>query len=127
MKSRTHPDDFAATAVLPADDRDSNREADTQELLYEEYLRGFDDLPVLRDAVSPPPPRVARPDFRRGERRDQRKVAREDTQSLRQLRERDLEATYREYLGAELEPSNKKKSPAKKRRKSGKGRKRTPG
>ena len=65
--------------------------------VYEEYLRGFDDVPTLRDAVGMPPRRVVPPDFRRGERPDQRKERRLDAQSLREARTADLEGSYREY------------------------------
>jgi hypothetical protein len=67
---------------------------------YDEYLRGFDQIPVLQDAVSvpvrPPPP----PDFRRGQRPDVRKEARPDSYTARQANLAALERLYDEYSRA---------------------------
>jgi hypothetical protein len=52
--------------------------------VYEEYVRGFDDVPVLQDAVHTPPRRRPPPDFRRGERRDARTEARPDAYAARE-------------------------------------------
>jgi hypothetical protein len=65
--------------------------------VYEEYLRGFDDIPVLQDAVRIPPPRRGPPDFRRGERRDARQEPRPDAYSLREETLAETELRYREY------------------------------
>jgi len=64
---------------------------------YAEYLRGFDDIPVLQDAVRIPPPKRRQPDFRRGERRDVRQEQRPDTSSLREATLAEIEVLYREY------------------------------
>jgi hypothetical protein len=64
---------------------------------YEEYLRGFDEIPVLQDAVRIPPPRRQQPDFRRGERRDVRQEQRPDASSLREATLAEIEFLYREY------------------------------
>ena len=50
--------------------------------LYDEYVRGFDEVPVLRDAVALPPRRVT-PDFRKGERPDLISVSRQVSYSVR--------------------------------------------
>jgi hypothetical protein len=64
---------------------------------YEEYLRGFDEIPVLQDAVRIPPPRPRQPDFRRGERRDVRQEQRPDAYSLREATLAEIELLYNEY------------------------------
>ena len=51
---------------------------------YEEYVRGFDEVPVLEDAVALPPRRPAPPSFVRGERRSVRQEERPDGYSLRE-------------------------------------------
>ncbi len=66
---------------------------------YEEYLRGFDDIPVLQDAVRIPPPRPQQPDFRRGERRDVRQEPRPDAYTFREATLAEAEFLYREYAG----------------------------
>jgi hypothetical protein len=64
---------------------------------YEEYLRGFDEIPVLVDAVRIPPRRQLPPDFRRGERRDVRHETRPDGYSLREANRAEIELLYLEY------------------------------
>ncbi len=64
---------------------------------YEEYVRGFDDVPVLADAVRIPPPRPPQPDFRRGERRDVRQAARPDAYAVREQMLAEIERLYHEY------------------------------
>ena len=91
---------------------------------YQEYARGFDDVPTLHDAVGLPPRRVVPPDFRRGERPDQRKERRLDAQSLREARTADLEGAYLEYAQPEPARGASKKPKRGKPRKSGKRKKR---
>jgi hypothetical protein len=67
--------------------------------VYEEYVRGFDDVPVLQDAVHAPPRRRPPPDFRRGERRDARKEARPDAYTTREQNAAELALLYGEYCG----------------------------
>lgn len=94
--------------------------------LYEEYLRGFDDVPTLTDPVALPPPRRQPPDFRFGERKDVRKNAREDAETLRESRLRELEEMYSQYVrpeaasvkGAKSKSKTKTKRNRQKRRKS---------
>jgi hypothetical protein len=78
--------------------------------LYEEYVRGFDEVPVLEDAVSIPPPRPRQPSFVRGERPSQRKEERPDGYSLREASLADLEQAYGEYLAPQ--PARAKSRPA---------------
>jgi hypothetical protein len=66
---------------------------------YEEYVRGLDDVPTLRDVVGEPP-RIAVRDFRLGERRDARKHARDDAYAFREQQASDLEQRYAEYVDA---------------------------
>ena len=77
--------------TVAADDEPANNTA------YAEYLRGFDDIPVLQDAVSIPPPRRRQPEFRRGERGDARQKQRPDAYSLREATLAEIEFVYREY------------------------------
>jgi len=65
--------------------------------LYEEYVSGFDDVPILNDAVRIAPRRAGQPSFTRGERRDLRKEARQDGYLLRTTRLEALERLYEEY------------------------------
>ena len=65
--------------------------------LYDEYVRGFDDVPTLTDPVVVPPPRIAPPDFRFGERKDIRKHARQDAVTMREHNARELAEMYIEY------------------------------
>jgi hypothetical protein len=66
--------------------------------IYEEYVRGFDEIPILDDAVRIPPRSPAPPSFVRGERRSLRKEERTDGYSLREASVTELEDLYREYL-----------------------------
>ena len=81
--------------------------------VYEEYLRGFDDIPVLQDAVGMPPRRHPPPDFRRGERRDVRQEPRPDAYSVREAGLAEVEILYHEYAqpaaAAAVRPKRKKK------------------
>ncbi len=96
--------------------------------LYDEYLRGFDDVPVLRDTVALPPPRPVQPDFRHGERRDARKQARPDTQALRDANVSELELLYEEYVQtSSATAKNDKPAKASGSRKRGKRNKRKKG
>ena len=152
MKGRAHPEDFAAagetqelralsvqeielrlkgdadSAPPPEDDADmSSADLATPELdhaLYDEYVRGFDDVPTLLDAVALPPRRVPQPDFRRGERPDRRKEQRLDAQALRAATAAEIERSYREYEQPESAPAAPKKPKRPKSRKSGKRKKR---
>jgi hypothetical protein len=88
-------------------------------------VRGFDDIPVLRDPVIVPPRRVAPPEFRLGERKDVRRHAREDAEARREANARELEKMYVEYV--QPEAAAKAKSVAKRKNKDkpkGKGRRR---
>ncbi len=64
--------------------------------LYDEYVRGFDDVPTLTDPVALPSRRLP-PDFRTGERNDVRKRPREDRDAVRERETQELDALYREY------------------------------
>jgi hypothetical protein len=66
--------------------------------LYEEYVRGFDEVPVLNDAVSVPPRPPRPPSFVRGERRSLRGEERPDSYSLREAGVAELERLYLEYV-----------------------------
>jgi hypothetical protein len=82
--------------VVRADDEPGNDAA------YTEYVRGFDDVPVLLDAVRIPPRRAFVPDFRRGERRDARKESRPDGYTVRESKSAEIELLYHEYARADL-------------------------
>ena len=84
--------------------------------LYEEYLRGFDDVPTLTDPVALPPPRRLPPDFRFGERKDARKQVREDAETLRGSRLRELGEMYSEYVQPTTATSKGAKSKPKRKR-----------
>ncbi len=90
--------------------------------LYEEYVRGFDTIPVLEDAVRIPPRRTLPADFVRGERRDLRKQERLDGYTQREASVAELELLYTEYTTPAAEKRKRKPSRAKK--KSGGSRKR---
>jgi hypothetical protein len=87
--------------------------------LYDEYVRGFDEVPVLRDAVALPPRRSPQPDFRKGERPDKRAEARPDPYSAREVRLAETETLYAEYLDpAAARPKPKRKRKRKRKRKT---------
>ncbi len=79
---------------------------------YDEYLRGFDDIPVLQDAVTIPPPQRHQPEFRRGERRDARQAPRPDAYSLREATVAEIEFLYCEYT----QPAPVARAPQRKKR-----------
>jgi hypothetical protein len=89
---------------------------------YDEYVRGFDEIPVLDDAVRIPPRRSPPPSFVRGERRSLRKEERDDDYALREANRAEIEALYGEYLAPKAvkpkrkQPGTKKKSGGGKRR-----------
>jgi len=89
---------------------------------YEEYVRGFDEIPVLNDAVRIPPRRSPPPSFVHGERRSLRKEERDDGYALRESNRAEIEALYGEYLAPKAgkpkgkQPRAKKKSNGSKRR-----------
>src|SRR5689334_6900036 len=96
-----------------ADDEPGNNPA------YDEYLRGFDDVPVLQDAVRIPPPRLWQPDFRRGERRDGRQELRPDGYLIREATLAEIELLYHEYTQpAPVAPRRKRKKRQKRKSKS---------
>lgn len=77
--------------------------------LYDEYERGFAEVPVLDDAVRIPPRRALPPNFVRGERRDLRKQERADGYAQREASIAELEMLYGEYRApAAGKPKNKK-------------------
>jgi len=81
---------------------------------YEEYLRGFDEIPVLQDVVRIPPRRPQDPDFRRGERRDVRHESRPDGYAAREASQLELALLYQEYVQPEpTAPTKAKKKTAK--------------
>jgi hypothetical protein len=82
----------ATSASTPDDERRVNH------VLYDEYVRGFDEVPVLNDAVSVPPRPARPPSFVRGERRSWRTEERPDSYSLREASRAELELLYREYV-----------------------------
>jgi hypothetical protein len=90
---------------------------------YEEYVRGFDEIPVLDDAVRIPPRRSPPPSFVRGERRSLRKAERDDGYALREENRAEIEALYGEYL-APQPATPKRKQPRAKRKTSGSKRRR---
>lgn len=87
--------------------------------LYEEYVRGFDVVPVLEDAVRIPPRRTLPANFVRGERRDLRKQERTDGYTQREAGVAEIEMLYTEYL-APAAGKPKRKPPRAKKRNSGK-------
>jgi hypothetical protein len=83
--------------------------------LYDEYVRGFDQIPVLEDAVRVPPRRTLPPNFVRGERRDLRKQERPDGYAQREASIAELELLYSEYLAPAAAKPKGKQARAKKR------------
>jgi len=98
----------AKSASTPDDERRVNHS------LYEEYVRGFDEVPVLNDAVSVPPRPPRPPSFVRGERRSLRSEERPDGYSLREASLAELELLYREYVVPKPAGRKPKKRAAKK-------------
>jgi hypothetical protein len=96
--------------TVAADDEPANNSA------YDEYLRGFDDIPVLQDAVRIPPPLPRQPEFRRGERRDVRREQRPDAYSLREATLTEIELLYCEYA----QPTPVAQGPKRKKRQKSK-------
>ena len=120
---------FAATEVLPAHVSpsrldalaDSAAEAQSR---YQEYVRSLDDVPVLVDVVREPP-RVVIKDFRSGQRRDERKLPRDDAGHLRGQHHDDLAQQYAEYAAsADALVATKRAGPRKTARKGGAQKKR---
>jgi hypothetical protein len=92
---------------------------------YEEYVRGFDEIPVLNDAVRIPPRREPPPNFVRGERRSLRREERPDGYSQREASLAEIETHYREYSAPtavrakRATTSSKKRRGGRRRKKSG--------
>ena len=82
--------------------------------IYEEYVRGFDEIPVLSDVVRTPPQRVRQPNFVRGERRDLRRAERADGYSAREEGLAEIEDHYREYSAVGPLPARSKRKKARK-------------
>ena len=82
--------------------------------LYEEYVSGFDEIPVLEDAVRIPPRRSPAPSFVRGERRSLRNEERDDGHALREANRAEIEALYGEYLSPDAATPKRKQPRAKK-------------
>jgi hypothetical protein len=82
---------------------------------YEEYVRGFDEIPILDDAVRIPPRRSPPPSFVRGERRSLRKEERDDGYALREENRAEIEALYGEYLAPKAATAKRKQPRAKKK------------
>lgn len=92
---------------------------------YEEYVRGFDEVPVLEDAVAIPPRRPTPQSFVRGERRSVRKEERPDGYELREATQAETEKLYGEYLAPKAAKAKRKKPRAPKsapRKRRGKSR-----
>src|SRR5688500_6431036 len=83
--------------------------------LYEEYVRGFDEIPVLDDAVRIPPRRSLPPNFVRGERPSLRKEERGDGYALREATRAEIETLYREYLAPQTAKPKRKAPRARKK------------
>lgn len=78
--------------------------------LYDEYVRGFDEVPVLIDAVRIPPRRTLPANFVRGERRDLRTQERQDGYTARELSIAETEMLYSEYVAPDAGKSKRKKT-----------------
>jgi hypothetical protein len=122
--AQTEAADAWLAVVLVLEEQARHERTEVDHVLYDEYVRGFDEVPTLLDAVSAPPRRVVQPDFRRGERPDQRKERRLDAQALRDEKTAELEHAYREYEHPEHARAAAKKPKGNKPRKSGKRKKR---
>jgi hypothetical protein len=105
------------TAERPAGSVTVEGDEPANHSLYEEYVRGFDEIPVLDDAVRIPPRRSLPPSFVRGERRSLRKEERDDGYALREANLSELEALYCEYLAPKA--AKPKRKPARARKKTG--------
>jgi hypothetical protein len=90
------------------------------EAAYDEYVRGFDHVPVLRDAVRVPAGRAPEPNFPLGERRDARREPRPDPFTTRETKCVELAELYEEYQ----RPPPPPKPARAKRKPRAKGRKR---
>ena len=111
-----------STAERPADRSIVENEEPANHASYEEYVRGFDEIPVLDDAVRIPPRRVPPPSFVFGERRSLRKEERIDGYAAREDNLAEIESLYGEYVEPKAgkpkrkQPRVKKKNAASKRR-----------
>jgi hypothetical protein len=106
------------SATAPA--HSAHAEAPDDFSVYEEYVRGFDDVPVLQDAVHTPPRPRPPPDFRRGERRDARKEKRPDAYAVREDNAAELARLYGEYCGdVPAAPAKRTKTTKTAKRKTG--------
>jgi hypothetical protein len=104
----------AAPQPLPIPDHVAASDEPGNNAAYEEYLRSFDEIPVLQDVVRIPPPRPRPPDFRRGERRDVRHELRPDGYAAREASQLELGLLYQEYAQpAAAVPAKAKKKTAK--------------
>ena len=95
----------AASEPVPALDHEP-----ADYVLYVEYVRGFDELPVLHDVVRSPPRRTRPPSFVRGERRSLRHEERADGYSLKETAVSDLERCYEEYAAPPRARPKRKKA-----------------
>ena len=124
MANRKAQSDYAETVVLPEHlmpsriDALADAAADSQGR-YQEYVRALDEVPVLVDVVREPA-LVAVRDFRLGQRRDERKVPRDDAVHLREQHGGEIEQQYAEYatISAGLVSTNRA-GPRKTTRKNG--------
>jgi hypothetical protein len=87
--------------------------------LYDEYVRGFDEIPVLNDAVRIPPRRSPPPSFVHGERRSLRKEERTDGYLVREATRAEIETLYGEYVAPEAKKPKRKQPRAKKKSSAG--------
>jgi hypothetical protein len=118
MANSKQPTDFAETAILPAHLRPDRLEALDDAVAesqgrYQEYVRSLDEVPVLVDVVSEPPP-VAAKDFRSGQRADARRAPREDAAALREQHAGDVAEYYAEYVELDGALTESKRAPARK-------------
>ena len=99
----------AAARILVDVAADVNGDEPLNQTCYEEYVRGFDEVPVLEDAVVIPPRRPAQPSFVRGERRSVRKQERPDGHTLREAALAEIERLYAEYSSPNPPPAKRKR------------------
>ena len=102
-------------------DVDANGDEPLNQACYEEYVRGFDEVPVLEDAVVIPPRRPAQPSFVRGERRSVRKEERPDGHTVRETALAELENFYGEYRSLKSRPTRRKRKRKRKQQRAAKG------